>query len=136
MLKAETSLIHNQIFRKQKKYHYFCKNRCVMKNIITILSFLSLGFIGEIHAQHVNWREYVEQLAEEEGMNEAVFENMYQELLQLENNPFDLNRITRESSLNLNFYALRERPPDEVFPWDFISGTVSKEKLRNKLEMS
>ena len=47
-----------------------------------------------------------------------------------------LNRITRESSLNLNFYALRERPPDEVFPWDFISGTVSKEKLRNKLEMS
>ncbi len=47
----------------------------------------TLGFIGEIHAQHVNWREYVEQLAEEEGMNEAAIENMYQALLQLENNP-------------------------------------------------
>lgn len=46
-----------------------------------------------------------------------------------------LNRIIRESSLNLNFYALRERAPDEIFPWDFISGPVSKEKLRNRLEI-
>lgn len=42
----------------------------------------------------------------------------------------NLNRIIRESSLNLNFYAMRERAPDEVFPWDFISGRISKEKLR------
>lgn len=42
-----------------------------------------------------------------------------------------LNRIIRESSLNLNFYALRERAPDEVFPWDFISGPVSKKRLQD-----
>jgi len=108
LLKAETSLIHNQIFRKQKKYHYFCKNRCVMKNILTIFCFFSLGFIGEIHAQHVNWREYVEQLAEEEGMNEAVIENMYQELLQLENNPLDLNRVTREQLERIPLLSLDE----------------------------
>jgi radical SAM superfamily enzyme YgiQ (UPF0313 family) len=39
------------------------------------------------------------------------------------------NKIVRESSINLNFYALRERAPDEIFPWDFIRGHVSKEKL-------
>ncbi len=40
-----------------------------------------------------------------------------------------LARILRESPVNLNFYALRERPRDEIFPWDFIRGTVSKVKL-------
>ncbi len=40
-----------------------------------------------------------------------------------------LNRIVRESSVNLNFYALRERSPDEVFPWDFIRGHISKKHL-------
>ena len=47
----------------------------------------------------------------------------------------NLNRIVRESSLNLNFYALRERSPDEIFPWDFILGPVSKERLLNRLEI-
>ena len=46
-----------------------------------------------------------------------------------------LSRIVRESSINLNFYALRERAADEIFPWDFILGPVSKEKLRNRLEI-
>ncbi len=47
-----------------------------------------------------------------------------------------LNKIIRESSINLNFYALRERPPDEIFPWDFISGPVSKETLRTRLKQN
>lgn len=47
-----------------------------------------------------------------------------------------LTRIVRESSLNLNFYALRERPRDEIFPWDFIRGTTAKEKLLKKLTLS
>jgi hypothetical protein len=42
-----------------------------------------------------------------------------------------LNKIIRESSINLNFYALRERPPDEIFPWDFIAGPVSKKRLHD-----
>ena len=44
-----------------------------------------------------------------------------------------LKKIIRESSINLNFYALRERATDEILPWDFISGPVPKEKLRNRL---
>lgn len=40
-----------------------------------------------------------------------------------------LTRIVRESPVNLNFYALRDRPRDEVFPWDFIEGTIPKGKL-------
>lgn len=46
-----------------------------------------------------------------------------------------LNAIIRESSINLNFYALRERSPDEILPWDYIRGPVSKEKLYNRLEI-
>ena len=42
-----------------------------------------------------------------------------------------LNKIIRESSINLNFYALRERAPDEIFPWDFIAGPVSKKRLHD-----
>jgi radical SAM superfamily enzyme YgiQ (UPF0313 family) len=40
-----------------------------------------------------------------------------------------LARILRESPVNLNFYALRERPRDEIFPWDFIEGTIPRERL-------
>ncbi|OPY05496.1 MAG: Radical SAM superfamily protein [Syntrophorhabdus sp. PtaB.Bin184] len=45
-----------------------------------------------------------------------------------------LSRILRESPINLNFYALRERPPDEIFPWDFIRGTIPKQKLWERKE--
>lgn len=45
-----------------------------------------------------------------------------------------LTRIIRESSVNLSFYALRERPRDETFPWDFIRGTTPKETLRKRFE--
>jgi radical SAM superfamily enzyme YgiQ (UPF0313 family) len=44
-----------------------------------------------------------------------------------------LNKIIRESSINLNFYALRERAPDEILPWDFIVRPVSREKLLDAL---
>ncbi len=43
-------------------------------------------------------------------------------------------RIVRESDLNLNFYALRERPRNEIFPWDFIRGTTSKETLLKRFD--
>ena len=43
------------------------------------------------------------------------------------------SKVFRESPLNLNFYTLRERPKDELFPWDFIEGITSKTKLYNRL---
>lgn len=41
--------------------------------------------------------------------------------------------VARESAVNLNFYALRERGRDETFPWDFIRGTVPKDTLLKRL---
>ncbi|MEN6616007.1 MAG: hypothetical protein ABFD12_05580 [Syntrophorhabdus sp.] len=46
----------------------------------------------------------------------------------------NLPKILRESSVNLNFYALRQRPEDEVLPWDFIEGLTPKEKLLTRLQ--
>jgi len=45
-----------------------------------------------------------------------------------------LSRILRESPVNLNFYALRERSRDEIFPWDFIRGTIPRAKLWERKE--
>jgi radical SAM superfamily enzyme YgiQ (UPF0313 family) len=45
-----------------------------------------------------------------------------------------LSRIMKESPVNPNFYVLRERGVDEVFPWDFIKGVQSRKSLRRRLE--
>jgi len=44
-----------------------------------------------------------------------------------------LSHVLRQSPLNLNFYALRERGYDEILPWDFIIGKVSKKRLHKTL---
>lgn len=46
-------------------------------------------------AQSNDWRTHFEQLAEEE-LDEATVENMFQELTMLENNPMNLNTVSRE----------------------------------------
>jgi radical SAM superfamily enzyme YgiQ (UPF0313 family) len=43
-------------------------------------------------------------------------------------------QIMRESPINLNFYVNRERKADEIFPWDFIKGKTTKEKLYTRLQ--
>jgi hypothetical protein len=45
-------------------------------------------------------------------------------------------KVLRESPVNLNFYTLRERPKDELFPWDFIGGKTKKERLYSILASS
>lgn len=47
------------------------------------------------HAQNTNWRTYLEQLAEEE-IDESSIENIFEELSYLENNPMNLNSVTRD----------------------------------------
>ncbi|MEA4915910.1 ComEA family DNA-binding protein [Proteiniphilum sp.] len=84
-----------------------------MKNYLSI--FLLVMFIGHTHtvqAQYEDWRMFVEQLAEEE-MNEAAIENMYEELLQLENNPMNLNTVTREQLENFPLLSMEEA--DAIF---------------------
>ena len=44
------------------------------------------------------------------------------------------SQVMRESAVNLNFYALREREEKELLPWDFIRGNASKEVLRQRLK--
>ena len=39
------------------------------------------------------------------------------------------NRAFRESPINPDFFTLRERRPDELFPWDFIDHGLKKEYL-------
>jgi radical SAM superfamily enzyme YgiQ (UPF0313 family) len=46
----------------------------------------------------------------------------------------NLTRIMRESPVNLNFYATRERGRDEIFPWDFIRGRTDRTALYHRLE--
>jgi len=45
-------------------------------------------------------------------------------------------KVLRESPVNLNFYTLRERAKDELFPWDFITGKASKARLFRVLTSS
>jgi len=43
-------------------------------------------------------------------------------------------KLFRESSLNPDFYVLRERTGEERFPWDFIDHGISKETLYREYE--
>ncbi|HZJ80387.1 MAG TPA: helix-hairpin-helix domain-containing protein [Dysgonamonadaceae bacterium] len=58
--------------------------------IISSCSFISLN----IKAQTNNWRSHIEQLAEED-MDELSINNMFEELSMLEQNPMNLNSVTR-----------------------------------------
>jgi radical SAM superfamily enzyme YgiQ (UPF0313 family) len=42
-------------------------------------------------------------------------------------------KVMKESPVNLNFYALRQRHRDEIFPWDFIQGRTRKAALYRRL---
>ena len=37
-----------------------------------------------------------------------------------------------ETGLDISFYTLRTREPDELFPWDFIDAGVTKEFLKRE----
>jgi radical SAM superfamily enzyme YgiQ (UPF0313 family) len=44
-------------------------------------------------------------------------------------------KIVNETVVNVNFYALRRRENDELFPWDFIGRGVDKERLHRRLTL-
>ena len=80
-----------------------------MKQFLTpILFLLFFGISNGVIAQDANWRVFVEQLAEQEEMNETAIEKMYEELLQLESNPMNLNRVTREQLERFPLLSLEE----------------------------
>lgn len=65
------------------------------KAIILALIAVCMSFSQGITAQENGWREYVQNLAEDE-VGDAQIEVMYDELSALEQNPYNLNNVTRE----------------------------------------
>src|SRR5690606_8851973 len=61
---------------------------CIVISICMLTAF-------EMKAQTNDWRNYIEQMAEED-MDETSIENMFEELSFIEQNPFNLNVVTRE----------------------------------------
>jgi hypothetical protein len=67
------------------------------RNHLLFTFLLSFQFVA--YAQENNWRTFLEQLAEDanEGeVSETMLENMYEDLLQIESNPMNLNTVARE----------------------------------------
>ncbi len=56
---------------------------------------INLTSLSSVYSQSINWRDYLEQMAEETEFNSTYIENLYEELLFLENNPINLNSATR-----------------------------------------
>jgi radical SAM superfamily enzyme YgiQ (UPF0313 family) len=54
-------------------------------------------------------------------------------IAQLAEEDQNLTRIMRESPINLNFYAARQRGKYEILPWDFIKGVQSKKQLHARM---
>ena len=65
------------------------------RSLLLVLIF-AIGFIFSLKtiAQTNNWRSHLEQLAEE-AVDEVAINNMYEELIMLEQNPMNLNTVTR-----------------------------------------
>lgn len=68
-----------------------------MKLKLCVFIFMLAVFETSAFAQSNDWRTYLEQLAEkeEEELDEATIENMFQELIMLESNPMNLNTVSR-----------------------------------------
>lgn len=73
---------------------------------VLFLSFFCF-YTGNIKAQDRDWRSYLEQLAEEE-ISETAVESMFEELIQLENNPLNLNTVTQEQLETIPFLSAED----------------------------
>ncbi len=51
-------------------------------------------------------------------------------VLQLCNRSGSWSGVIRNKALDVNFYCHRERPADEIFPWDVTFHGITKRKLR------
>ena len=79
-----------------------------MKNTIYCIFFLFIGFTLKAVAQNESWREYITQLAEEEEANAIAIENMYEELLNLETNPLNINTVSKEELESIPLLSIEE----------------------------
>ena len=66
-----------------------------IKLILVLALALLFCVCNRINAQENTWQNYLQELADEE-LDEAQIETMYEYLKQLEENPFNLNTVSRE----------------------------------------
>lgn len=72
---------------------------------LKVLCFLLLAYLG-VHAQSVlTWEEFVEQtfISDEESEDEDYVSDLYQELQEIHDHPFNINTITEEQLSMLPF---------------------------------
>ena len=79
-----------------------------MKNTVYYIFFFIFGLPLLAEAQTLSWQEYVIQLAEEEEANAVAIENMYEELLNLESNPLNINTVTKEELESIPLLRIEE----------------------------
>jgi len=72
------------------------KNRIHLFLITSSLITNFLLSVPSLYAQQDTWREKLAQIAEDEELDESTIDNMYEELSNFENNPIDLNTVSRE----------------------------------------
>ena len=73
--------------------------------LLLITLFEGIVNIHQAKGQNQTWREYLEQLAEEE-MDGTTIENMYEELAFLESNPINLNAVTRDELQRFPLFSI------------------------------
>lgn len=96
-----------------------------------VLAFVVFPSYGQIQSNA--WVEYIEELAEETEDTEAL-ETLYAELSDRTQNPFDLNRVTREELRKLPF--LSDRQIESVVSYREKQGEfVSIYELKNITEL-
>ena len=87
---AYSSIKYFKFYYYHVKYHENMTRPLILGFVILVCSLISLN----MEAQTNNWRSHIEQLAEED-MDEISINNMFEELSMLEQNPMNLNSVTR-----------------------------------------
>lgn len=92
--------------------------------MLAALFFFGLNHV-HLASQTRDWRTYLEQLAEDD-MDAATIENMYEELLQFESNPMNLNTVSleqlerfpllsAEDAADIHDFLVKNRPVYSVY---------------------
>lgn len=75
--------------------------------LIILIAGTLISNLTTIYSQNNTWRLHLELLAEE-GVDEASIDNMYQELVMLENNPMNLNTVSRNELERMPLLSFEE----------------------------
>ena len=92
MHKIKKILLWATIFLHNLKTNLMLRSKFIFITLFAVSLLLS----NDLSAQSGNWRSHIEQLADNEEISSIVIDNMFEDLLFLENNPIDLNKVSYE----------------------------------------